>query len=91
MAYVCLVILIANQQEIHIMAYQIICLNDDQYYALATTRVFTTREAAECYADTVADTRYPLVVEGLAEQQDFDGAGMMLADYLSEGNIGGIL
>ena len=69
------------------MSYQVICLNDDQYYALATTREFPTRGAADVYADTVSPARYPLVAstEDAADQQYLDGSGMALDDYLNGG------
>lgn len=73
------------------MTHQVICLDDNQLYGLATSRVFPTHEAAEQYAATIAPARHPVVTTGLADEQDFDGAGMALAYQLAEDNIGGIL
>lgn len=42
----------------------IVVLKDQGRYVLSTRRQFPTRELAQAYADTCAQSREPLVVEG---------------------------
>ena len=57
--------------------YQVICLQEE-FYTLATRRVFPTQEVADAYAATVATNRLPIVIEGLADEQTIEGANYAL-------------
>lgn len=51
------------REELNRDKFAVVCLECDGY-VLATRQVFFTREAAEAYASTVAQSRVPIVVAG---------------------------
>lgn len=59
-----------SEQSDNADRYLVVCLDEGVYF-IATRRVFATRAEAEVYAQTVAESRIPLVIAGRFHQLRF--------------------